>query len=90
MILAIEENLTCPKAAVPPVSRRIKYVSAVGAAVQVGRLLINAFAASLAVVFPVPPFATATVPVTFEDVPLIEIPQLPVAPVPSNFGLYKL
>jgi len=90
VILAILENFTYPKAAAPVVSLRIKYVSAVGVAVQVGNPLINAFAAALAVVAPVPPCSIATVPVTFAAVPVIEIPQEPDAPAPVRVGAYKL
>ena len=42
--------------------------------------------APAAAVAPVPPFATATVPVTFADVPVTLIPQLPEAPPPVKVG----
>jgi hypothetical protein len=54
--------------AVPLVSLRISFTSSDGLAVQSGRPLNRAFAAALAVFAPVPPFAIATVPVTFSAV----------------------
>ena len=46
--------------------------------------------AAAAVVWPVPPLAIATVPVTLAALPVMLMPQVPVAPLPDVLGTSRL